>query len=208
VTVHLRGRRPLTRSTPPASWPRGQCTLGTTADTRGRSVGAWGYGDVGPSATYCANHTFETYPEDGCEDCWAADREAAYGRIERWAKQQAPQSSSLRTRVGRRLHRAGPAAVLTVAGLEPRNVNRAFARLLTRAKLRHVRLHDLRHSFGVLLLENGEHIRVVMELLGHSQLSETLKRYTKVRDQLQRDAIDRLDVLLRGEDAPVTLSSE
>src|SRR5262249_51960645 len=82
--------------------------------------------------------------------------------------------------------------------LEPRNVNRAFDRLLNRAELRHVRLHDLRHSFGVMLLENGEHIRVVMELLGHSQLSETLKRYTKVRDQLQRDAIDRLDALLRG----------
>jgi site-specific recombinase XerD len=55
---------------------------------------------------------------------------------------------------------------------------------------RHIRLHDLRHSFSVLLLENGEHIRVVMELLGHSQMSETLKRYTKVRD--------RLDAPLRG----------
>jgi hypothetical protein len=53
-------------------------------------LGAWGYGDVGPDATYCANHTHETYPRDGCEDCSTADRDAAYQRIELWAKRQAP----------------------------------------------------------------------------------------------------------------------
>ena len=39
-----------------------------------------------------------------------------------------------------------------------------------------------------------------MELLGHSQLSETLKRYTKVREGLKRQALDRLDKLLRSAD--------
>jgi len=105
-----------------------------------------------------------------------------------------------------------PAALvfLSTAGtpIEPRNVNRSFDRLLAQAGLRHVRLHDLRESFGALLLENdekpgepGTHVRVVMELLGHSQLSETLKRYTKVREGLKRQALDRLDTLLRSVDA-------
>jgi integrase len=98
----------------------------------------------------------------------------------------------------------------TTAGtpIEPRNVNRSFDRLLAKAGLRHVRLHDLRESFGALLLENdersgepGTHVRVVMELLGHSQLSETLKRYTKVREGLKRQALDRLDTLLRSADS-------
>jgi hypothetical protein len=40
-----------------------------------------------------------------------------------------------------------------------------------------------------------------MELLGHSQLSETLKRYTKVREGLKRQALDRLDTLLRSADS-------
>ena len=55
-----------------------------------------------------------------------------------------------------------------------------------------------------MLLENdersgepGTHVRVVMELLGHSQLSETLKRYTKVREGLKRQALERLDALLQ-----------
>jgi integrase len=104
---------------------------------------------------------------------------------------------------------------LSTAGtpIEPRNVNRAFAKLLTKAGLRRVRLHDLRESFGALLLEEdertgepGTHVRVVMELLGHSQLSETLKRYTKVRDGLKREALDRLDTLLRGRPADDMLS--
>lgn len=70
-----------------------------------------------------------------------------------------------------------------------------------------MRLHDLRESFGALLLENdersgepGTHVRVVIELLGHSQLSETLKRDTKVREGLKRQALDRLDTLLRSAD--------
>lgn len=86
-------------------------------------------------------------------------------------------------------------------------MNRSFERLLVEAGLRHVRLHDLRESFGALLLENdersgepGTHVRVVMELLGHSQLSETLQRYTKVREGLKRQALDRLDTLLRSSD--------
>jgi len=89
--------------------------------------------------------------------------------------------------------------------IEPRNVNRSFDRLLRQAGLRRVRLHDLRESFGALLLERdeesgepGTHVRVVMELLGHSQLSETLKRYTKVREGLKREALSRLDALLRS----------
>jgi Phage integrase family len=88
--------------------------------------------------------------------------------------------------------------------IEPRNVNRSFDRRLQQAGLRRVRLHDLRESFGALLLERdeesgepGTHVRVVMELLGHSQLSETLKRYTKVREGLKREALGRLDALLR-----------
>jgi integrase len=40
--------------------------------------------------------------------------------------------------------------------IEPRNVNRSFDRLLQQAGLRRVRLHDLRESFGALLLERDE----------------------------------------------------
>ena len=42
--------------------------------------------------------------------------------------------------------------------------------LLTAAGVRQVRLHDGRHTAATLLLTAGVHPRVVMELLGHSQI--------------------------------------
>jgi len=50
--------------------------------------------------------------------------------------------------------------------LEPRNVNRTFTELGEAAGLRHVRLHDLRHTCASLLLAQGVAPRVVMDTLG------------------------------------------
>jgi integrase len=80
--------------------------------------------------------------------------------------------------------------------LEPRNVNRAFDALLSRAGLRRIRLHDLRHSFGSLLLASGASPREVMELLGHSNIAMTMDVYAHVIPALKREAIARLDRML------------
>jgi integrase len=49
-----------------------------------------------------------------------------------------------------------------------------------------VRLHDLRHSCATLLLAQGVNPRVVMETLGHSQVSLTLNTYSHVLPALHR----------------------
>ena len=77
--------------------------------------------------------------------------------------------------------------------LEPRNVTRQFKALLTAANLPDMRLHDLRHSCATLLLAQGVNPRVVMETLGHSQVSLTLNTYSHVLPALQRDAAARMD---------------
>ncbi len=81
--------------------------------------------------------------------------------------------------------------------IEPRNVNRSFERLLKRHGLKRIRLHDLRHSIGSLMLANGESPRVVMEVLRHSQIAMTMNVYSHVMPAVTRDAMDRLDALLR-----------
>ena len=43
-----------------------------------------------------------------------------------------------------------------------------FARLLEKAGVRHNRIHDLRHSFASLLLQQGESVVYVKEQLGHA----------------------------------------
>jgi integrase len=82
--------------------------------------------------------------------------------------------------------------------LEARNLLRDFKKLLERAKLPDMRFHDLRHSAATLLLVKGVPERVVMEILGHSQLSQTM-RYSHVLPQLQQEAARKLDELLTGE---------
>src|SRR5918997_1494109 len=49
-----------------------------------------------------------------------------------------------------------------------------WTRLLHKAGVRHVRLHDGRHTAATLLLGENVHPRVVMELLGHSQMRTTM----------------------------------
>src|SRR6266550_4709895 len=84
----------------------------------------------------------------------------------------------------------------TAWSAEPRNVTRQFKALLTAAKLPDTRLHDLRHSCATLLLAQGVNPRVVMETLGHSQVSLTLNTYSHVLPALQRDAAARMNAVL------------
>jgi len=82
------------------------------------------------------------------------------------------------------------------APLDPRQINRDFRRALTKAGLSAQRFHDLRHTAATLLLVQGVHPRVVMELLGHSQISLTLGTYSHVSPALQREAADKMNALL------------
>jgi integrase len=90
----------------------------------------------------------------------------------------------------------------TIAGepLEARTVLRWFRRILDEAGIRPVRFHDLRHSTATLLLVQGVAPRVVMEILGHSQIATTMNIYTAVVPELQREAAARMDDLLLAPD--------
>lgn len=80
--------------------------------------------------------------------------------------------------------------------IHPGHDYRAFRRLIANAGLRPVRLHDLRHTAASLLLAEGVAARVIMEILGHSQIGLTLNTHTHVDPELNRDAAERLERLL------------
>ncbi|WP_159054630.1 thiopeptide-type bacteriocin biosynthesis protein [Streptomyces dysideae] len=81
--------------------------------------------------------------------------------------------------------------------VEPRNVYRSFTRVAESAGLRVIRLHDARHGTATLLTAAGVAPRVVMEILGHSQISITMDVYTHVVQDTQREAMSPMDRLLR-----------
>ena len=81
--------------------------------------------------------------------------------------------------------------------IEPRNLIRHFKGVLKRAGLpQTIRFHDLRHSCATLLIAQGVHPRVVMEILRHSQISTTMNTYAHVLPRLQQDATAKIEELL------------
>ena len=75
-------------------------------------------------------------------------------------------------------------------------VSHHFHDLLESAGLRQRRFHDLRHSCATLLLVQGVSPRVVMDVLGHSQIALTMNTYSHVIPELKRDAATRMEELI------------
>ena len=65
--------------------------------------------------------------------------------------------------------------------------------LLKAAEVRDARVHDARHTAATLLLQQGVPARVVMEVLGHSQISLTLGTYSHVVPELAEEAAQRME---------------
>ncbi|HEX5493712.1 MAG TPA: site-specific integrase, partial [Mycobacteriales bacterium] len=102
-------------------------------------------------------------------------------------------------------------ASTTGGPIDHRNDTRAFKALLVRAGVRcaevpqpdgttmlvpDVRLHDLRHTAASLLLAQLVPARVVMEVLGHSQIGVTMNTYSHVMPAQLKNAADAMTAAL------------
>ncbi|MDH6705337.1 integrase [Kitasatospora sp. MAA19] len=81
--------------------------------------------------------------------------------------------------------------------IEPTNLYRSFVRVSKAADVPVIRLHDARHGCATLLVACGVPPRVVMEILGHSQIGLTMNVYTHVTQDTQREALGNMDRLLK-----------
>jgi len=73
------------------------------------------------------------------------------------------------------------------------NVRKAFARILDKTDLHHRRVHDLRHTFASLLIQQGESLVYVKEQMGHASIQITVDIYGHLVPGGNRAAVDRLD---------------
>jgi len=84
--------------------------------------------------------------------------------------------------------------------LDPDNLyHRVFLPVLAKAGIRKIRLHDLRHTFGSLLLQNGASIVYVKEQMGHSSIQVTVDIYGHLIPGANVSFVDRLDEIPEGE---------
>ena len=78
--------------------------------------------------------------------------------------------------------------------LDPDNLyHRYFQPVLTKAGLRKIRLHDLRHTFGSLLIQSGASLGYVKEQMGHSSIQVTVDTYGQLIPGANVSFVDRLD---------------
>ena len=80
-------------------------------------------------------------------------------------------------------------------------LRRRFVAACTRAGLRPIRFHDLRHTFGTLAVRVAESIVELQNWLGHAEVRTTM-RYTHYREQ--KDAANRLAAAFRTDPSAAT----
>ena len=79
--------------------------------------------------------------------------------------------------------------------IKPEYLSRAFRLFLKKHGLRHIRLHELRHSNASLLLDNGVDMKMLQDWLGHSHYSTTAG-YAHHRTEKKRELGDVLSKAL------------
>ncbi len=72
--------------------------------------------------------------------------------------------------------------------LHPQSFSQAFERLVKRADLPRIRLHDLRHTHATIAIKAGVPVKVISERLGHESPAFTLKQYAHVVPGMQAEA--------------------
>ena len=78
--------------------------------------------------------------------------------------------------------------------LNGRSVQRTFTRICDEIGVKHKGIHALRHTFGSVLVRKKVDIKVVSEILGHSDVKFTYNRYIHIINEQKAEAINLLDV--------------
>lgn len=73
-----------------------------------------------------------------------------------------------------------------------------FKRALKNCGLPDMRIHDLRHSYATLMLENNISPKIVCDILGHSSVDVTLDIYSHVLTKMQTPAVSAIESVLRS----------
>jgi integrase len=80
--------------------------------------------------------------------------------------------------------------------IHPQAISQAFERIARRAGVPVIRLYDLRHTHGTLLIKDLVPVKVVSERLGHANIAFTIETYQHVLPGMQADAARAFEALV------------
>jgi integrase len=99
-------------------------------------------------------------------------------------------------------HRRTKGLIVSYKDAPVRIVKRSWKTALKNAKIRHVRFHDLRHTFNTRLMEAGVMQEIRMALMGHSSGSKVHATYTHIELPVKRQAIRKLEQWVKDQQKP------
>jgi integrase len=74
--------------------------------------------------------------------------------------------------------------------IDPSWLTKHFGRIIAEHDLPPIRLHDLRHGAGSLMIASGSDPKAVQETLGHSDLKLTLGIYVSLYEEVAQASAD------------------
>jgi len=81
--------------------------------------------------------------------------------------------------------------------VHPHSISQTFERIAARAGVPRIRLHDIRHTHGTLLIKAGVPVKVVSERLGHANPAFTIDTYQHVLPGMQAEAARTFEQLIK-----------
>lgn len=82
--------------------------------------------------------------------------------------------------------------------ITPHSLSDMFNKFLKSNGLPHIRFHDLRHTNASLMLASGVSSKVAGNRLGHSKVSITLDLYSHVLESVDREAAEKIDMIIKN----------
>lgn len=80
--------------------------------------------------------------------------------------------------------------------LRPDYITKRWKRVIEKSILKHIRFHDLRHSYASFAIANNVPMKVVAENLGHSSIDITVNTYAHVLDEDKEKSADIANKML------------
>ena len=130
------------------------------------------------------------------------DFERRFIRVERSKNNRSrkvPMNSRLAAELSRLRANGTPFVFTQRAGERLKSIATAFETACRHSGVGHVRFHDLRHTFATNLVMNGVDLVTVKEILGHSDISMTV-RYSHPSDERKMAAVEV--IVGRGTERP------
>ena len=81
--------------------------------------------------------------------------------------------------------------------LNPRQMMEHFHKFLKKYEITDIRFHDLRHTAATMMIESGISIKIVQDILGHSNLATTADIYSHISENAKEKAMRQMEETYR-----------